>query len=288
MKWKKLGHIFNPTTWQDGVKREWMQSHSQSPHALILEDVIRVYFCCRPIPDNKGYSKSFTTFLELDKNNPTKVLRVCEDPILPLGSLGCFDQHAVYPISLLMDNNKLKLYYAGWSRGNDVPFDTSIGIAISKDLGLTFQRLGNGPILSASLHEPFVISGPKIRKFNNKYYLYYLAGTKWINETGQPEIIYKNRMATSHDGLQWKPFNKNIIPDVLGELECQAGPDVFFKDGKYHMYFVYREGLNFRTEKGRGYKIGYATSHDLYNWDREDSKAGIIYLDKGRDSQVSS
>ena len=29
MKWKKLGHIFNPTTWNDGVSRPWMKTHSQ-------------------------------------------------------------------------------------------------------------------------------------------------------------------------------------------------------------------------------------------------------------------
>ena len=28
------------------------------------------------------------------------------------------------------------------------------------------------------------------------------------------------------------------------------------------MYFAYREGFEFRTQKDRGYKIGYATSTD--------------------------
>ncbi len=43
------------------------------------------------------------------------------------------------------------------------------------------------------------------------------------------------------------------------------------------MYFVYREGLNFRTVKGRGYKIGYAYSNDLINWTRDDNMSGIDY-----------
>jgi len=205
---------------------------------------------------------------------------------MSLGELGTFDEFAVYPSSNIKIDNKIYLYYAGWSRCQSVPFNTSIGLACSINNGETFERLGKGPLLSADLNEPFVISGPKIRKFNNLYYLFYLAGVKWIDNNGQPEIIYKNRMATSEDGLKWTRLNKNIIPDVLDENECQAGPDVFYKDGLYHMYFVYREGLDFRTIKGRGYKIGYATSKDLVNWDRKDEESGIDYSENGWDSEM--
>ena len=99
-------------------------------------------------------------------------------------------------------------------------------------------------------------------------------------------MIYKLRMAYSRDGINWVRQGKNIINDVLGENECQAGPDVFFKDGKYHMYFVYREGLDFRGKKGRGYKIGYAYSTQGVVWTRDDSKAGIDYSDEGWDSEM--
>ena len=93
-------------------------------------------------------------------------------------------------------------------------------------------------------------------------------------------------MATSSDGINWEKENRNIIADVLDENECQAGPDVFKYKGRFHMYFVYREGLNFRNQKGRGYKIGYATSSDKYNWTREDENAGISYSDEGWDSSM--
>jgi predicted GH43/DUF377 family glycosyl hydrolase len=116
--------------------------------------------------------------------------------------------------------------------------------------------------------------------------MFYLAGTKWINYNGKPEIIYKNRLATSIDGINWERHNKNIISDILDENECQAGPDVFYKDELYHMYFIYREGLDFRTIPGRGYKIGYAYSKDLINWTRDDDNAGIEYSKEGWDSTM--
>lgn len=286
MKWKKLGKIFDPTVWDDGISREWMKTHSQCTHTLILDDVVRVYFSCRPENDKDGFAKSYTTFLDLDKNNLSRIIKVSEKPIMSLGELGSFDEFAVYPSCNIVSDGKVLLYYAGWSRCKSVPFNTSIGLAISNNKGETFERIGPGPILSADINEPFVLSGPKVRKYNDLWYMFYLAGSKWIMDGDKPEIIYKNRMAISNDGIKWNRLNKNIIPDVLNENECQAGPDVFFKDNKYHMYFVYREGLNFRKEPGRGYKIGYSYSENLIDWIRDDKNSGIEYSEDGWDSTM--
>jgi len=286
MKWKKIGQIFNPTTWNDGVERTWMKTHSQCTHSLVLDNAVRIYFSCRPENDSEGYAKSYTSFLELDRSDLTRITRVSESPVMELGELGSFDEFAIYPSCNVKIENQILLYYAGWSRCQSVPFNTSIGMAISEDGGENFKRIGQGPILSADLNEPFVISGPKVRRFNNKWYMFYLAGTRWINHNGRPEIIYKNRVAFSDDGTKWERYNKNIIDDVLGENECQAGPDVFEYKGEYHMYFAYREGLDFRKTPGRGYKIGYARSKDLLNWERNDSEAGIEYSDSGWDSEM--
>lgn len=286
MKWKKIGHIFNPQTWDDGVEREWMFSHSQCTSTLVFDNFVRVYFSCRPPKDEDGQATSYTTFLDLDREDLTKIIRVSEKPVLPLGEVGTFDENAVYPTSVIRYGDTARLYYAGWSRCKSVPFNTSIGMAISHDDGETFNRIGSGPILSADINEPYVISGPKVRIFDGKWYLFYLAGTEWVDNGGKMEIIYKNKMATSTDGIKWDRENRNIIEDRLDKNECQAGPDVFYYDGKYHMYFAYRYGLEFRKIKGRGYKIGYATSTDKYKWDRKDVEGGIEYSDTGWDSQM--
>jgi len=286
MKWRKLGHVFNPISWNDGINRTWMKTHSQSTHALVLNDVVRIYFSCRPENDEYGLAKSYTTFLDLDKTDLTRILRVSDKPIMELGELGTFDEFAIYPSSNIVENDKILLYYAGWSRCQSVPFNTSIGLAISTNGGESFERMGKGPILSADMYEPFVLSGPKVRKFNNIWYMFYLAGTKWIYHNGKPEIIYKNRMATSIDGINWKREYKNIIQDVLNENECQAGPDVFEYNGEYHMYFAYREAVDFRTTPNRGYKIGYATSKNLIDWERKDEVSGIGYSETGWDSTM--
>ncbi len=282
MKWKKLGRIFNPQDYQT----EWMKEFAQCTSALVFDTYVRIYFSCRPEKDKDGQAKSYTAFIDVDRNNLFNIINVAKEPVLPLGGLGAFDEFAVYPTSVFRDYDDIKLYYAGWNRMKSVPFNTSIGIAVSYDNGDTFNRIGPGPILSADLLEPFVLSGPKVRKFNDMWYMFYLAGTKWIMHNGKQEIIYKNRMAISSDGIKWSRMNMNIIPDKLNENECQAGPDVFYKDGLYHMYFVYREGLDFRNTPNRGYKIGYATSIDLITWLRKDEDAGIEYSEFGWDSTM--
>jgi len=164
MKWNKIGQIFNPTIWDDGIDRPWMRTHSQCTHSLILKDVVRIFFSCRPTNEN-GWAKSYTTYIDLDKNDLTKIIRLSDKPVMSLGKIGCFDEFAVYPTSNIEYNGKLYLYYAGWTRCLSVPFNTSIGLAISTNNGESFERISDGPILSASIDEPFVISGPKIRRF---------------------------------------------------------------------------------------------------------------------------
>jgi predicted GH43/DUF377 family glycosyl hydrolase len=278
MKWKKLGKLFDPTTVPD---KEWMKEFAQCTSTLILEDRVRIYFSCRPYKDQDGQAKSYTAFIDVDKNNLFNIINIAEEPVLPLGGLGTFDEFAVYPTSVIKHYDEVRLYYAGWTRMKSVPFNTAIGVATSNNNGITFERIGTGPILSASVDEPFVLSGPKVRQYDGMWYMFYLAGSKWIMNENKPEIVYKIRMAISKDGYSWNKINKNIIKDILEPDECQAGPDVFYKDGKYHMYFVYRYALDFRNNRDRGYRIGYAYSHNLIDWTRDDKNVGIHYSESG-------
>jgi predicted GH43/DUF377 family glycosyl hydrolase len=78
-----------------------------------------------------------------------------------------------------------------------------------------------------------------------------------------------------------------LIPDAWGEEEAQASPDVFFKDGQYHMCFCYRHGRDYRNQM-RGYRIGYAESLDLIHWVRSDIKAGLLPSHEGWDAEMVS
>lgn len=284
-KWKKLGKVFDPRDYQ-GLS--WLEEYAQAPATLVFDDFVRVYFSCRPKRDEAGQFVSYSAYVDLDRKDLTEVVNIAKEPILDLGKRGCFDEFGTYPVSVIRENNEIWAYYAGWTRPRSVPFNTAIGFAKSTNGGETFSRLGDGPILSFSPDEPFILSGPKIRKFNDGYYLFYIAGRKWTVVNDRPEISHKIRMATSTDGVNWTKHNKDLITENWDENESQASPDVFFAGGKYHMFFCGWIPTSFRNTKSR--KIGYASSTDLINWTRDDSKAGIdISTDKDAfDSEMTA
>ncbi len=271
MKWKKVGQIFDPTHLTD--RPGWMDSFAQAPNALIFDDFVRVYFCCRPRPDENNQFVSYCAYADLDRKDLRKVKRVAKSPILSLGGLGAFDEFGTYPVSIARDGEDIIAIYGGWTRCESVPFNISLGYARSSDGGVTFERSGLGPILSHSVNEPFVVTSPKIRSFNNSWVLAYTAGRKWFyDKDGNPEIIYKLRIAFSDDGVNWKKLDRDLIPNSIGVDEAQACPDIIQVGGKYHMFFCYRHALDFRTNSSRSYRLGYASSTDLLDWKRDDTQ----------------
>ena len=282
--WEKLGKVFDPRAIQD---RSWLTEFAQAPSTLLFDDFLRVYFSCRPAADASGQYVSYSAYVDLNRDDPTRVLRVADNPIMPLGALGAFDEFGVYPVSVIRHGDRIRAYYAGWTRCESVPFNVAIGCVESIDEGKSFQRMGPGPVIPYSLDEPFVMSGPKIRKFNGLWYLFYIAGKSWKLVAGRAEPVYRIRMATSNDGINWVKHGKDLIETVVEDDEAQASPDVFWADGRYHMFFCYRYSEDYRSHE-KGYRIGYASSSDLINWKRCDALAGITVSPTGWDSEMVS
>lgn len=283
-RWKKLGRVFGP---EHGAGRSWFQTFAQAPASVALPGSLRMYFSCRPAPDEAGQYVSYSAFVDLDSTDPRKILDVAAAPILQLGGRGRFDEFGIYPFSAIKIGDRIRGYYGGWTRCESVPFNVAIGVADSMDDGMTFTRLGEGPVLGYTPEEPFVLSGPKIRRFGDEYFLFYIAGRLWKAHEGRREPVYRIRMARSRDGLVWQRENRDLIPVSVEADEAQASPDVFFRDGTYHMYFCYRYSTDFRGSS-RGYRIGYASSVDLVHWERDDSKCSLQPSGEGWDSQMMS
>ncbi len=281
--WVKLGRIFNPSDWQ----RPWLAEFAQAPCVLDLGATIRVFFSCRPPPDARGQYVSRAAFVDLDRRDLTCIRGVCTQPVLELGAPGTFDEFGTYPMSVIRDGDELWGYYGGWTRCESVPFNVGIGLAISRDNGAHFERVGPGPVLEYSPDEPFILSGPKIRRFNNRWYLWYIAGDRWLENNGRPEPVYRIRMASSDDGMAWVKHDRDPIERRLEPDECQASPDVIFRNGRFHMFFCYRYGLDYRNHH-RGYRVGYAVSDDMVHWRRDDARAGIDVSPDGWDAEMIS
>ncbi|WP_299270999.1 hypothetical protein [uncultured Psychrosphaera sp.] len=287
-KWKRLGQVFVPDKYNTPL---WMQEFAQSPSAILYKGLIRIYFCTRPKPNDKKSYVSYIGYLDVTKDDPTKIVNISPEPLIDLGGVGTFDEFGTNPVSAIkLNEDEVNLYYAGWTRCESVPINGAIGIVASTDGGNSFERLGAGPVIPYSLHEPFMMGSPRVKIFNGVWYLFYVAGKVWIeSDSNKLEPIYKIRAASSNDGINWNKFNTDLIVDKIGELECQACPDVSFFDGKFHMFFSYRNHTEYKNSKG-GYRIGYASSSNLFNWERDDSIANfdVSAVSDDWDSQMVS
>ncbi len=283
MKWNKLGKIFDPT--KHKLANNCID-FAQSPQTLIFDNFIRIYFSTRE-KDQTGKYLSHISFIDMDKQFKA-ITNISTHTIIDLGGKGCYDEHGIFPMNVIRNGQTINGYIGGWSRRISVSVETSIGLAISQDNGLTFKRIGDGPILTSSLNEPFLVGDPFVRIYNDKYHMWYIFGIKWANypEEAVPARIYKIGHATSEDGVSWQKEGKQLISDKLNSDECQALPSVIKFNNKYHMFFCYRQPTGFRKNKERGYRIGYANSDDLINWKRDDDNVGIDVSENGWDSDM--
>jgi hypothetical protein len=283
MKWKKLGKIFNP---EEHKLPNGCLSFAQSPQTIVFGDFVRIYFSTRKKDEEKNKFLSHIAFVDFDKDFNT-IKNIASDTVIELGKLGCFDEHGIFPINPLRDGEKILAYTCGWSRRVSVSVETSVGLAISEDNGLTFNKVGEGPVLTSSLNEPMLVGDAFVKKYEGTYHMWYIFGTKWISSQNEdPARVYKIGYAKSNDGINWEKLGKQIISDKLNENECQALPSVIKYKDYFLMVFCYREAFDFRNNKNNGYRIGYAYSKDLINWERDDNLISFDDTDDSWDSEM--
>lgn len=274
MKWRRLGRIFDPA---EHRLPNGCAQFAQSPQVLMFDDFVRVYFSTRAVDPLNGKYLSHIAFVDFERNL-RDIIRVSDRTVIGLGALGCFDEHGIFPMNVVRHDGLVYAYTCGWSRRVSVSVDTAIGLAISHDDGLTFQRIGDGPVLAASPHEPCLVGDGFVRIIGGVFHMWYIFGTGWKRFDGAsaPDRTYKIGHATSADCLHWdREEARQIIADALGPDESQALPTVIELDGVQHMFFCFRQSHDFRTNSGRGYRIGHAHSSDLVNWVRDDAKASL-------------
>lgn len=277
MGWIKKGVIFNTDHNQD-----WMVSHACVPTVYKLnEDRWRIFFAPR---NERG--QSIPTFIDVDANDPTKVLYVHDKPIMELGELGTFDDGGIMPCCTVSTDNGLYLYYVGWNPSGSVAYRNAIGLAVSHDGGNTFERMFPGAIVDRNRTEPFFTASPYVMKEKDIWHMWYASSTGFVVVKGRPEPLYVIKYADSRDGINWRRTNKTCI-EPKDDFEANARATVIKENGAYRMWFAYRGSFDFRDGKD-SYRIGYAESRNAVDWKRMDDKSGIELSKDGWDSKMQT
>jgi len=282
MKWKKLGQIFE---FQKTPFANNFQSHAQSPQTVVFNDFIRIYFSTRR-SSLDGQFLSYVQYVDYDRTF-SNIVGQSDGEVISLGNWGCYDEHGIFPINPVRVEKKIYAYLSGWTRRVSVAVDSGIGLAVSEDDGKTFHRVGAGPVLTSSLHEPFLVIDGFVRMFNGSFHMWYIYGTAWkiFAEGDDAERIYVIGHATSSDGINWQKSGRQIIESKF-DVECQALPTVIKIGSRYHMYFCCRNAFDFRKNSKNGYRLAHAYSDDLINWTRNDENMGIGLSKNGWDSDM--
>lgn len=282
MRWDKLGQVFD--FWSSPFASDFL-SHAQSPHAVVFPEFVRIYFSTRTGSGDGGFV-SHVRFVDYDLSLRA-ALRYAEGDVVALGQRGAFNEHGNTYFSPLPFGEVIFGYTSGWARRRSVAADSGIGLVISHDGGTSFQRIGDGPVLTSSLHEPFLVCTGSALVVDGVFHMYYIYGTAWQRFPGsdRAERTYVIGHALSGDGIHWRKEGRQIIPSAY-EAECQARPTVLRIGTRFHMYFCHRATIDFRDNFENAYRLGYAYSDDLVTWVRDDGAAGISRSETGWDSEM--
>jgi hypothetical protein len=278
MKWNKKGLIFNV----ENIS-EWAYSHCHKPTPMLIDETtLRVYFGVR---DKRSHTR--TTFVDVDITdiNNFKVKYFHNTPIINLGKIGAFDDSGANVCSVIRLDNLIYMYYIGWNPSTTVHTRNAIGLVVSEDNGLTFNRLYDGPILDRNKDEPYYTGAVDVIREGDLWKMYYTSGSEWKIINDKPEIYYHIKYATSNNGIDWIRNNVDcILPQY--KFEAIARPCVLFNNGIYQMWYSKRSMNDFRINPDNGYRGGYAQSNDGIKWKRLDNLFGLVLSENGWDSKA--
>ncbi len=258
MSWIKGNQIFD---WQS-FSHIAGYTHASVPFAVPQGDGnFLIYFAVR---DEKGYSLPFCIRARVEDDK----MSVIGDPIGPLmslGKMGTFDDTGVLPTCIVNNDGEYWMYYIGWTPQSTVPYQLSIGLAISKD-GIHFERYSEAPLMSKSLGEAYFLTAPYVIKNVNEWVMYYVSCTGWHMLEGRKEPQYSVKKATSKDGINWRKEDKLLL-EYDEVSEAFGRPSIVgLPSGELVLFFCYRKLLGYRNDSKTGYRITHAV------WDESEQK----------------
>lgn len=270
MHWEKKGLIFNPQNLGG-----WRDNTFITPTPFLLsDDVIRVFGGFR---DNNGVSR--IGFIDVSAENPKKVLRLSDNPVLDVGKDGMFDDNGVILGSVIRNNDEIWMYYVGFQLVKKVKFLAYSGLAISRNNGESFERVSETPIFDRYGEEQYIRAIHSVIKEKDKYRIWYSTGNRWeyINDIPYPQ--YKIKYTESKDGIHIPIIEGVECIDVVKDEYRIGRPVTFKEDGKYKMFYT-------RDTYLKVYSAGYAESEDGINWNRMDDQLNLPLSQEGWDSET--
>jgi hypothetical protein len=271
VKWINRGLIYKPVG-----DVSWAEHSALQPTPIVRDRrVVRVYAGFR---DRGGVSR--IGFVDLDAQDPCRVLSVSNEPVLDIGSPGMFDENGVVPCSIIERDNELYLYYAGYQLGQKVKFCVFGGLAISRNGGKSFQRYWRVPICDRTDREPYFRVIHSLISEKGAWRVWYGGGDSFSESGGKQLPEYDIRHAHSPDGITLSD-EFTVCLETAGDEYRVGRPYVTKTTSGYQMFFCAGTA---RT----GYRLAYADSVDGLSWIRKDEELGFNASGEQWDSNMQA
>lgn len=269
MSWRKLGLLFAADS-----ENHWMRTHAAHPQALHLEaSIFRIFFSTR---DAEG--RSHIAYLDVDIENPKRILSLSQKPVLSPGQVGLFDDSGVVPSCVVKLPTGLALFYWGCSLSVTTPFNAFLGLAFLNGERDSASRLSSAPLMDRTADDPFSNgAGFVCANTSETGFHLWFERQEWGGNVGLPahhSVGIKH--ASSSDGINWnKSPGFALLPPAPSSIF--ATPCVLPSEGGYRMWYSLKV-------QGR-YTIGGADSVDGLSWSRKDEALGMLASGSGWDGR---
>lgn len=271
MQWEKMGLVYKP-----GATAAWKLHSALTPTPIVFDDKIRVYAGFR---DVEGVSR--IGYVDLDKKDPSKIIKVSETPVVDIGIDGSFDDNGVILGDVIWVGKRLYMYYVGFQLVKKVKFLAFTGLAISDDNGETFTKCTDVPLLDRKPNA-LCFNAVHTAIHDDAGFRFWLgAGSKWekINDVFYPS--YNVKYVESVDGISFAAPSTDCL-HFSREREYRMGrPRVYKTPTGYEMIFTW-------GDLSGNYQMGYAISADGKEWHRDDDELNFHPSANGWDDKTVS
>ncbi|WP_026345421.1 glycoside hydrolase family protein [Novispirillum itersonii] len=270
LHWEKLGRILD----QNSLDLPWFKRNVMVPVPYLRRDgVLRIFLS---LCDQDNVSR--IGYVDVNPNNPQEILGYSRTPVLDIGVPGAFDDSGVLPASLVVDGDRLVLFYSAYQLLKKAPYAIFTGMAVSTDDGDSFTRLSGVPVLERRDDELLMRSSAVCQPDRNGFRLWYAAGAGWDSFGGKDVPRYDIQVLTSADLHRWDAVPQTAISLGRDEIGLTV-PSVWREDGLYKVIYSVRH-------REKGYRLGYAESIDGTHFTRQDSLVGLDVSLTGWDSEM--
>jgi len=252
MEWKIRRKILTPDH-----ERPWWDHSSLAPSPLLRGSTIRIY-----VGGLNGEGVSSVGYVDVDAEDPSRILGISQEPVLVSGRAGAFDDNGVFPASVTRVGGRVFLYYTGFELCEKIRYRMMGGLAISDDDGETFHRATEAPVMDRAAEGLFFRGGPSVTPENGRLRAVYSAGGEWEFIGDRLRPTYDIFGSLSDDGVAFPLAGRPLLARQSGEHGL-GRPQIVHAGGLYRLFFC------IRTPDMR-YASGYAESADGGVWTRRD------------------